>query len=176
MRFSLPARPVFGATLGAIFLASALALVGCTSAREATTTGSSASQAQLFGSATSSSVPAPSTPVAPTSVAAPVTTHASSHPARSSAPAPPRTTAPAATHPATTHPAAPPPSPARTTSRVSAPSTTSAPAGCYPLTNGGKCYEPGEFCRESDHGMVGLAGDGKTIKCEDNNGWRWEPI
>jgi hypothetical protein len=50
-----------------------------------------------------------------------------------------------------------------------------APASCHPLTNGGKCYEPGEFCRDSDHGVTGLAGDGETITCEDNDGWRWEP-
>jgi len=24
--------------------------------------------------------------------------------------------------------------------------------------------------------MTGRAGDGKTIECEDNDGWRWEPI
>jgi len=69
--------------------------------------------------------------------------------AASSAPAPPPTTAPA--------PASP------------------TPSGCYPLTNGGKCYEPGEFCRESDHGASGVAGDGERIICEDNDGWRWEP-
>jgi hypothetical protein len=50
-----------------------------------------------------------------------------------------------------------------------------APAGCYPLSNEGTCYEPGEFCRDSDHGARGLAGDGERIVCEDNNGWRWEP-
>jgi len=47
---------------------------------------------------------------------------------------------------------------------------------CHPLTNGGKCYEPGETCRNSDHGVRGVAGDGKTIKCENKNGWRWEPV
>lgn len=46
---------------------------------------------------------------------------------------------------------------------------------CTPLTNGGNCYEPGEFCRNSDHGMSGSAGDGEPIICMDNNGWRWEP-
>jgi hypothetical protein len=66
-------------------------------------------------------------------------------------------------------PAPPPP----TTAPAAAPST---PSGCYPLTNGGKCYEPGEYCRNSDHGVSGVAGDGKTIKCEDNDGWRWEPV
>jgi hypothetical protein len=48
--------------------------------------------------------------------------------------------------------------------------------GCYPKTNAGNCYEPGEFCRKADRGTTGLAGDGKTIKCEDNDGWRWEPV
>ncbi len=51
-----------------------------------------------------------------------------------------------------------------------------ATSSCHPLTNNGKCYEPGEFCRNSDHGATGVAGDGKTIVCEFNNGWRWEPV
>lgn len=51
----------------------------------------------------------------------------------------------------------------------------SSSASCYPLTNGGNCYEPGEFCRSSDHGASGVAGNGEAITCEDNNGWRWEP-
>jgi hypothetical protein len=46
---------------------------------------------------------------------------------------------------------------------------------CYPLSNSGTCYEPGEFCRTADHGKTGIAGDGERIICEDNNGWRWEP-
>jgi len=46
---------------------------------------------------------------------------------------------------------------------------------CYPLTNGGNCYEPGEYCRNSDHGVYGVAGNGKSIVCAYNNGWRWEP-
>jgi hypothetical protein len=49
------------------------------------------------------------------------------------------------------------------------------PSGCYPLTNAGNCYEPGEYCRASDHGASGIAGDGERIICADNNGWRWEP-
>jgi hypothetical protein len=53
--------------------------------------------------------------------------------------------------------------------------THSTAVSCYPLTSGGNCYEPGEFCRKSDHGAHGMAGDGKAIVCEDNNGWRWEP-
>jgi hypothetical protein len=78
------------------------------------------------------------------------------------------------------------PRPARVTA-VAAPATPPAPpasmappppspASCYPLSNEGTCYEPGEFCRDDDHGMTGLAGDGETIVCEDNDGWRWEPV
>jgi cytoskeletal protein RodZ len=55
------------------------------------------------------------------------------------------------------------------------PTTTPSTASCYPLTNGGNCYEPGEYCRTSDYGVSGVAGDGEAITCEDNNGWRWEP-
>jgi len=47
---------------------------------------------------------------------------------------------------------------------------------CHPLTSGGKCYEPGEYCRSTDHDVTGLAGDGKVIVCWDNDGWRWEPV
>jgi hypothetical protein len=58
-----------------------------------------------------------------------------------------------------------------------APPVQSAPAAsCHPLTNGGNCYEPGEFCRKTDHGSTGVAGDGKPIVCINNNGWRWEPV
>ncbi|MGZ6356499.1 MAG: hypothetical protein ACXWOX_18145 [Ktedonobacteraceae bacterium] len=54
------------------------------------------------------------------------------------------------------------------------PTPTAAPS-CYPLTNSGNCYEPGEYCRKADHGASGIAGDGEPITCIDNNGWRWEP-
>jgi len=64
------------------------------------------------------------------------------------------------------------PSP-RTTSEPAPPPATAA--SCYPLSNEGTCYEPGEFCRNSDHGVTGVAGDGEKIICEDNDGWRWEP-
>jgi hypothetical protein len=56
-----------------------------------------------------------------------------------------------------------------------APPASTAPVGCHPLTNGGNCYEPGEYCRTSDRGASGVAGDGEAISCEYNNGWRWEP-
>lgn len=53
--------------------------------------------------------------------------------------------------------------------------TTAAPAGCSPISDEGTCYEPGEYCRDDDHGLSGTAGDGEAITCEDNDGWRWEP-
>jgi hypothetical protein len=56
-----------------------------------------------------------------------------------------------------------------------APKPTPTPSACHPLTNSGNCYEPGEYCRDADHGASGVAGDGETITCEDNNGWRWDP-
>jgi hypothetical protein len=56
-----------------------------------------------------------------------------------------------------------------------APTPTATAASCSPLSNEGTCYEPGEFCRDDDHGVSGVAGDGETIICEDNDGWRWEP-
>ena len=51
-----------------------------------------------------------------------------------------------------------------------------APSGCFPKASTGNCYEPGEFCPHADAGMRGVAGDGKDILCEDNNGLRWEPV
>ena len=84
----------------------------------------------------------------------------------------PRAALAAAVHPPPPAPS-PHPAPPPTTA---APPPPPAPAGCHPLTDSGKCYEPGEFCRDSDHGVTGLAGDGETIRCEDNDGWRWEPV
>jgi hypothetical protein len=66
-----------------------------------------------------------------------------------------------------------PPPPATAPPPTTAPPP--APAGCYPKTNSGGCYEPGEFCRNDDHGVKGVAGDGKPIVCADSDGWRWEP-
>jgi len=59
---------------------------------------------------------------------------------------------------------------------VTAASQSAPPAAsCYPLSNKGTCYQPGEFCRYSDAGTIGVAGEGERIECEDNNGWRWSP-
>jgi hypothetical protein len=79
-------------------------------------------------------------------------------------------TAPSA--PATT---APPPATTAPAPATSAPAAPATPAGCYPTSDEGTCYEPGEYCRDDDHGMSGVAGDGESIVCEDNDGWRWEP-
>ncbi len=67
------------------------------------------------------------------------------------------------------------PAPPKPSTAPAAPPTPAKPAGCYPLSNEGTCYEPGEYCRDDDHGASGVAGDGKAITCEDNDGWRWEP-
>ena len=87
-------------------------------------------------------------------------------------PAPAQTTpAPAAApSPAQTTTPAPAPAPPVSTAPVS-----TAPASCYPLSDEGTCYEPGEYCRDDDHGASGVARDGEAITCEDNDGWRWEP-
>jgi cardiolipin synthase len=55
------------------------------------------------------------------------------------------------------------------------PPTNPTASGCTPIDNEGGCYEPGEYCRDDNHGMTGRAGDGQTITCEDRNGtWYWE--
>ena len=142
------------------------------------------------GSSTPSPTPASkaSVPLASQPASLPVTTSASqpavSIVATTSAPSPTRRPA---TTPTTKAPVvAPSPTKPRTSQPVLVPPPTtvappvqhsSAPiSSCYPLTNGGNCYEPGEFCRKSDHGATGIAGNGERIVCRDNNGWRWEPV
>jgi len=78
--------------------------------------------------------------------------------------------------------ATPAPSPAQATTvpppaqaTTAPPPASTAPASCYPISDEGTCYEPGEYCRDDDHGASGVAGDGEAIICEDNDGWRWEP-
>ena len=69
--------------------------------------------------------------------------------------------------PAPAAPKPPPPTPAL--------APAPAPASCHPLTSGGNCYEPGEYCSTAERGTSGVAGDGKTIYCQDIGGtWRWE--
>jgi hypothetical protein len=81
-------------------------------------------------------------------------------------------TDPAAPAPAVTT-VAPPVAPA--TPAAAATQASATPAGCYPISDEGTCYEPGEYCRADDYGTSGVAGDGDAITCEDNDGWRWEP-
>lgn len=65
--------------------------------------------------------------------------------------------------------------PAPTPTPTPTPQPVAPTQSCYPLTNGGNCYEPGEYCRTTDRGASGVAGDGESITCAYNNGWRWEP-
>ena len=67
-----------------------------------------------------------------------------------------------------------PPTPITATTPAPQPPTTDGSAGCYPIDDEGGCYEPGEYCRDDDHGMTGRAGNGDTIICEDDKGWYWE--
>jgi hypothetical protein len=93
---------------------------------------------------------------------------------KSAAPAPAATTAAPSAAPTV---AAQAPSSAPAPAPVQASPTQAAPpASCHPVSNEGTCYEPGEYCRDDDHGTSGVAGDGKAITCEDNDGWRWEPV
>lgn len=67
------------------------------------------------------------------------------------------------------------------TATAPAPNSSSPPAqgGCYPKASSGNCYEPGEFCSSAEHGETGVAGDGKTIKCEppaSGSTWRWVAV
>lgn len=98
----------------------------------------------------------------------------------SSPPATPTTVPPPTTVPTTSTTTTTVPPPTTTTTTTSpppppAPTPAPAPRSCTPIDDEGGCYEPGEYCRDDDHGMTGVAGDGETITCEDNDGWRWEP-
>ncbi|MER5866520.1 hypothetical protein [Kitasatospora sp. NPDC002040] len=129
--------------------------------------------------ATASPTPVPSAPAttAPATTAPAAPTEAVSPPTTAPA-AVPTTKSPAAPRAATT--TAPAPAPARTTAKPPAPEPTRtadpAGAGCYPKANSGNCYKSGQFCRASDHNVVGRDATGRTIKCVDNNGWRWDTV
>jgi cardiolipin synthase len=56
-----------------------------------------------------------------------------------------------------------------------APAVTSS-ASCHPLSDEGRCYRAGEYCRVDDHGAGGVAADGQPITCERTGRvWEWEP-
>ena len=56
-----------------------------------------------------------------------------------------------------------------------APPPAAVPASCYPVSDSGTRYRPGEFCRTSDHGATGRTADGEAIVCRYKGVWRWEP-
>ena len=146
----------FGGFLG-VSVALLVLAAGCagTSGGTATPVGDVSSAGPSAAAPSATQMPtssAPSTP--PASPVAVRTTHV--------APAPVYTSAAAAPAPVTQAP-----QPAQTTVQPQ-------PQSCYPLTDGGKCYSPGEYCRDDDHGQSGIDGDGAAIVCEDNDGWRWE--
>jgi hypothetical protein len=125
----------------------------------------SLSQAQTFVSRALSKIKAaptkaaasvPPTTIPPATTTVPPTT------------VPPTTIPPTTTPPTTVPPTVPP-------STVPAAPAATPTSTCTPLSNSGTCYEPGEYCRATDHGANGVAGDGEAITCADNNGWRWEP-
>ena len=129
-------------------------------------------------------------PATPAAAAARATTASAtpSQPALTTSPSPlPAAAAPVTSTPApdtssaapTSAAAAPvyiPPAPQRTTQAPQPVHTTAQAQSCYPLTSGGNCYKPGEYCRTSDHGKSGIDANGDAIKCEDINGWRWERV
>jgi hypothetical protein len=154
------AKRGFGAHFG-IFVALLILAAGCDGASGPTAPASSTSSASRSASATTTASPTPSRASSPphTLPAAPVavrTTHAAATPAAAYTPPPPP--------PTTQAPQAPQPA-----------QTTAQAQSCYPLTDGGNCYKPGEYCRDDDHGTSGIDASGNPIECEDNDGWRWEP-
>jgi cardiolipin synthase A/B len=55
-----------------------------------------------------------------------------------------------------------------------APAPTAGPS-CHPLSDEDGCYEPGEYCRDDDHGTTGVAGNGESITCRQSDGsWEWQ--
>jgi hypothetical protein len=48
-------------------------------------------------------------------------------------------------------------------------------AGLLPARQLRELIRAGRVLLHSDAGMTGVAGDGKTIICENSNGLRWEP-
>jgi hypothetical protein len=69
---------------------------------------------------------------------------------------------------------APTQAPTRAPTQAPTRAPTAAPvAHCY-IDPEGNCYRAGEFCPKSLHGQT-VQGENGPIKCEDNNGWRWEP-
>ncbi len=146
------AKRGFGGYLGGF--AVLLVLVAACGGNSGTTTPTdSASSTSADITATASTDPSPADSSPSTAPAAPTTTTA-----------------------VDTAPAYSPPAPEPTTQAPQPAQTTAQAQSCYPLTNGGNCYRPGEYCRTSDRGTSGIDANGDAIKCEDVNGWRWERV
>lgn len=153
---------VTGSVFGAFILIGA---IGSALDKGKTPATPTAAVARTAASSPAASQAAPTTSPSPLpAAAAPVT----------SKPVPDTSSAAPTSAPAT--PVYIPPAPQRTTQAPQPAHTTALAQSCYPLTNGGNCYQPGEYCRASDHGASGIDANGDAIKCEDNNGWRWERV
>lgn len=165
-------RTPMAITVGGAFVVFVVAAASAAPAKHDNPGGTHVRNAHVATASTAVPAPTSASATATATAATSVAMVSSSPPPPSSAPAPVETTATKA--PVV---AAPPPLAAETTETTprTTPAAAPSPASCHPLTNSGKCYEPGEYCRSSDHGVTGVAGDGKTITCEDNDGWRWEP-
>lgn len=165
---------------GCLAFAALVLIIGAANAGRSPSSPGNGTKAGLTGTASATATGSPSHHATATATAPKATATARQAPPEKTQPAAPATSPVPATTAAAPAPTAHAPSttaPAPTTSAAAAPPppSSAAPAGCHPLTNGGNCYEPGEFCRVSDHGVSGVTGDGEPITCEDNDGWRWEP-
>lgn len=145
---------------------AAVAVIAVTASGCKATSAGSTSPLASFSAIAPAASPSPSP--SPTATSSPSPASAAARPTVK----PRRRAAPARPAPSSSKAVAPP---LRTATATAPAAAATTPSGCYPLTNGGNCYEPGEFCRNRDHGATGVAGDGKAIVCEDNDGWRWEP-
>jgi hypothetical protein len=157
--------------LATVLAAAAVTVAGCGSTSATGHAGAATAVPSVTSAQLATEAPVPlSSPLGPPSSPPPSAARAT---APAPAPTPARRPAPPASKPPAPKP--PPPPPVSNKPPPPPPPPPAPKASCHPLTNGGNCYEPGEFCRDSDHGVTGLAGDGKLITCEDNDGWRWEP-
>jgi hypothetical protein len=158
-QLSLPWFRRTGAILG--LLAIAVMPAACTSGP----VNQSAQTNPTYPAGATASSASASSPLA----AAPTVATQSPTPVPSSAPPKPTiAAAPVHTQPAPVHTVKAPPPPPKPVQ------TIAQPQGCYPKASSGNCYKPGEYCSDDDHGKSGIDAEGDAIKCEDNDGWRWE--
>jgi hypothetical protein len=132
-----------------VFITATVALLGLTACASADGSPPAAPSGSGLNSAVEQSSPAGSGADSPSTLSSPPPATASASPA--------------------------PANPAPSSQAMSQPPEPTGPGGCYPLSHKNTCYEPGEYCPDADYGATGQAGDGETIVCADNDGWRWEP-